>query len=235
VRQVLPEPADDVSPEALYRGPDRVAPPGRPWLVVNMITTADGATAIGGVSGPIGGPADRAVFAALRALADMVLVAAGTARAEDYGPTQPRADGSPGPRIAVVTRSGALDPGARLFTGGSPLVVTCEACPPERRSALAAVAEVIVCGEDEVDLATALAELETRGAATVLCEGGPSLNGQLIAADLVDEWCITTSPLLAGGTSARAASGPAPDRPIQMRLVHLLEGDGLLLARYLRQ
>jgi riboflavin biosynthesis pyrimidine reductase len=235
VRRLLPAPAEDVSAAELYGGHDRNAPPGRPWVVVNMIATADGATAVGGVSGPLGGPADKEVFTTLRASADVVVVAAGTARAEDYGPARPRPDGSPGPRIAVLTRSGNLDPSARLFSGGSPLVITCERCPAERRAALAAVAEVVVAGDDDVDLAVALAAMAGQGAATVLCEGGPSLNGQLVAAGLVDEWCLTLSPLLASGTSARPAHGPAPEPgPTRLRLAHLLEADGLLLARYLR-
>jgi riboflavin biosynthesis pyrimidine reductase len=235
MRQLLPAYASDVSIEELYSGADRRAPTGRPWLAVNMIATADGATAINGVSGPIGGPADKAVFAALRAAVDIVLVAAGTARAEDYGPARARPDGSPGPRLAVVTRSGSLDPAARLFSAGAPLVLTCGRCPSERHQALSAVAEVVVAGDDDVDPAAALAALADRGAKAVLCEGGPSLNGQLVAAGLVDEWCLTLAPLLGSGTSSRPAVGPDPAAgPATMRLAHLLEADGMLFARYLR-
>ncbi len=199
-----------------------------------MIATVDGATAVGGGSGPIGGPADKAVFAAIRGVADMVLVAAGTARAENYGPARARPDGTPGPRIAVVTRSGNLDVDSRLFSGGDPLVVTCEACPQARRAALTEVAEVIVTGDRDVDLASALAALADRGAAVVVCEGGPTLNGQMIANGLVDEWCQTLAPLLAGGPSPRAAvADTPPEAPAPMRLDRLLEADGLLFARYL--
>jgi riboflavin biosynthesis pyrimidine reductase len=249
VRQLLPEPDPQVAAPAATAGDGadedvaarvvgadpRPRPGGRPWVVVNMIATADGATAVGGVSGPIGAPPDRAMFAALRGVADVVLVAAGTARAEGYGPPRARPDGRPGPRLAVVTRSGDLDPAARLFEAGRPLVLTCEACPPERRQALAGVAEVVLAGGAAVDPAAALAALADRGADIVLCEGGPSLNGQLVAADLVDEWCLTTAPLLASGTSARATAGPEPPGgPRRFRLARLHEAGGLLLARYVR-
>lgn len=227
---------EGVDPTDVYAGDSRPAPAGRPWLIVNMIASADGATAIGGKSGPLGGPPDKRVFAALRGVADVVLVAAGTARAEGYGPAKRRPDGRPGPRLAVMTRSGDLDPSSRLFDADPPtLVVTCEACPPERRAALAEVAEVVVAGGAEVDLAAALGVLGDRGARVVLCEGGPSLSGQLIAAGLVDEWCITIAPLLAGGRSKRASVGDdPPGGPLRMRLDRLLEEDDLLFARYVR-
>jgi 5-amino-6-(5-phosphoribosylamino)uracil reductase len=235
VRQLLPDVVADRSPAELYTAVARPAPPERPWVAVNMIVSADGATAVDGVSGALGGPADKAVFAALRAAADVVLVGAGTARAEGYGPARARPDGSPGPRIAVVTRSGALDPGARLFTGGSPLVITCEDCPAERRAELAGVAEVVLAGSTDVDPGRAVGALRERGAAVVLCEGGASLNGQLVAADLVDEWCLTLAPALVAGASSRAAVGPSPATgATDLRLAHLAEADGFLFARYLR-
>jgi riboflavin biosynthesis pyrimidine reductase len=196
---------------------------------VNSIASADGGTAVDGVSGPLGGPADKEVFVAIRAVADAVLVGAGTVRAERYRPARAR--------IAVVTASGDLDPGLPVFADPArpPLVLTCEACPPERRERLAAVAEVVLAGSTTVDVGGAVAELGARGAAVVLAEGGPSLNGQLVAADLVDEWCLTLSPTLLAGTSARAATGPSPvHAPLRFRLDRLLEQDGLLFARYLR-
>jgi riboflavin biosynthesis pyrimidine reductase len=236
VRLLVPRFVDEVDAGELVAAEARAPHGPRPWVVVNMVATADGAIAVGGVSGPLGGPSDKVVFAALRSAADVVLVAAGTARAEGYGPARARPDGSPGPRIAVVTRSGALDPTARLFSGGAPLVLTCEACPADRRAALAEVAEVVVAGEADVDLGAALDALAARGARVVLAEGGPTLNGQLVAAGLVDEWCLSLSPLLAGGDAARAAVGPAAPPPLGLALDRvLLADDGLLLLRYLRR
>lgn len=236
MRLLLPRHIEHVDAAEVVGAEVRAPRGSRPWVVVNMVATADGATDIDGRSGPIGGPADKVVFGALRAAADVVLVAAGTARAEGYGPARARPDGAPGPRIAVVTRSGDLDPSARLFGGGAPIVLTCEACPAERRTALEAVAEVVVAGGAGVDLALALDELGRRGARVVLCEGGPTLNGQLVAADLVDEWCITVSPLLAGGAAKRAAVGAATDPPVALALDRVLaDDDGLLLLRYVRR
>lgn len=232
--------ADDLDEHAvvaLVAEEGRTPAGGRPWVVVNMVASADGATAVAGRSGALGGPTDKLVFQALRAAADVVLVAAGTARAEGYRPARPRPDGSPGPRIAVVTRSGDLDPAAELFAAGSPIVLTCAACPADRQAALAEVAEVVVVGDDDVDLGAALAELGRLGAAVVLCEGGPTLNGQLVSADLVDEWCLTVSPLLAGGDAKRAAIGSIPaDPPVGLALERVLaDDDGLLLLRYVRR
>ena len=202
-----------------------------------MVTTADGATAVGGVSGDLGGEADRAVFGALRRAAEVVLAGAETVRAEDYGQARDRPDGSPGPRIALVTRSGHLDPAAKLFRGDQPpLIYTCAACPPERVETLRAVAEVVLVGDELVDLGAALADLGRRGVRVVDCEGGPRLNGQLIELDLVDEWCVTVDPSLAGGISKRSSlADDAPQGgPRRLRLDQLLEADGVLLARYVR-
>jgi len=238
VRQLLPVEIDDVDPVAAYAADARPAPPGRPWVVVNMISSVDGATAVGGVSGPLGGPPDKRVFAAVRGVADAIVVGAGTVRAERYGPARV-ADGRRPPRIAVVTASGDLDPGLRLFADAAPedpppLVVTCEACPPARRAGLAVVAEVVVAGEARVDLGLALAALAARGVAVAVAEGGPSINGQLVAADLVDEWCLSLAPWLVGGGSPRAAVGEPGPEPRPLRLDRLLVEDDLCFARYLR-
>jgi riboflavin biosynthesis pyrimidine reductase len=238
VRRLLPPDGPAVDLDDPYPGVRREPPPGRPWVLVNMVTTVDGATAVGGVSGDLGGEVDRAVFASLRRAADVVLAGAETVRAEDYGQARARPDGSPGPRIAVVTRSGHLDPGAKLFRGDHrPLVFTCAACPADRLAALQDVAEVVVVGDELVDLGAALSELGRQGARVVDCEGGPRLNGQLIERDLVDEWCVTVDPSLAGGWAKRSSlADEAPADGIRtLRLDQLLEADGVLLARYVRE
>lgn len=239
MRQLLPEPLDDVDPAALYAADARPAPTGRPWVLVSMASSIDGATAVGGVSGPLGGPADARVFAALRGVADVLLVGASTVRAERYGPPKRRGDRTP-PRLAVVTASGDLDPGLRLFAEVDPdlpppLVLTCDACPADRREALAAVAEVVLAGDDRVDLTVAVATLHELGARIVLAEGGPALNGQLLAAGLVDEWCASFAPVLVGDMSARTApGGEATPSPLAMRLDRLLVEDDVCFARYVR-
>jgi riboflavin biosynthesis pyrimidine reductase len=198
-----------------------------------------------GRSGQLGRPADRALFSALRAVGDVVLAGAGTVRAEGYGPARPtaaqraarRARGQAEvPPIAVVTRSLQLALDGRLFADDAPppIIVTCEAAPADLRRAAAERAEVIVAGVDDVDLPGAMAELRGRGFEVVTCEGGPRLNGDLVAADLVDEWALTVAPLLVGDRSDRSAVGPRPAAPRGCRLERVLEGDGLLLGRWVR-
>lgn len=237
MRQLLPEPVDDVDPAALYAADRRPAQGRRPWVLVNMITSTDGAIAVDGRSGPLGGPADKRVFRALRGVAGTILVGAGTVRAERYGPAR-LPGGRPGPPIAVVTRTGELDPGLRLFAeadpSAPPIVLTCRACPPDRLAALERVADVVVAGDATVDLGAALALLAGRGVDVVVAEGGPSLNGELLAGGLVDEWCLTLAPLLVGGRSRRAVDGPPPVGPLVLVLDRLLEEDGFLFARYVR-
>lgn len=239
-------------PLTAYAGDARPPPPGRPWVTCNTATSADGATAVDGVSATLGGAIDRAVFGAIRALADVILVGAATVRVEDYRPGRSSAAGramrvargqAAAPRIAVVSGSLSVDPAARLLAeagpGEGPLVLTTAAAPADRRVALAAagaeVVDVPAGAGGAVDVAAALAMLGRRGASVVLCEGGPTLTGQLMAADLVDEWCLTLGPLLVGGTSDRAAVGPPVGTPLALRLERLVAGDdGTCCLRYVR-
>ncbi|HEX6423802.1 MAG TPA: dihydrofolate reductase family protein [Acidimicrobiales bacterium] len=245
---LLPVPERDVDPIALYAADDRPAPAARPWVLANMIATADGsAVDAAGRSGGIGGPADRAVFFALRGVADVILAGAATVVAEDYGPARPppairrmrRERGQPeAPRIAVVTASLGIDPGRRLFRDAAddrrPIVLTVEGADPARRRALAAVADVHDAGVDRVEWHRALSVLaEVTGARSVLCEGGPTTIGQLVADDLIDELCLTIAPSLVAGTGSRIAHGPiATDR--RLALDRVLAADGHLFLRYLR-
>jgi len=220
MRLLFPNSADDVDVATLYSSAER---PRSPWVLVNMISTIDGATAIGGMSGGLGGPADKRVFTAIRSVADVILVGAGTVRAENYGPD---------PRLAIVTASLDLDPHSRVFSGDArPTVLTSSDADAARRDALSAAANIVEVNEGRhVDLRAALAHLE----GVVVCEGGPSLNGQLVADDLVDELCLSLSPLLAAGDSPRVAHGAAADAPRPLQLAHALEEDGLLFLRYVR-
>jgi riboflavin biosynthesis pyrimidine reductase len=224
MRQLLPTPLDPVDPAAVYG--DLPDARGRPGVRLNMIASVDGATTLGGVSGGLGGRADQALFAVLRSLADVVLVAAGTVRAEGYGPSS-----TP---VAVVSRSLRLDWDAPFFAAprARPLVVTVAQAPPAGLARAAAVADVVVAGERSVDLAAALVELGRRGWRAVLAEGGPSLNGQLAAAGLLDELCLTLSPRLAGGGAKRILDGVPLPGPAGLRLRSLCEQDGFLFLRY---
>jgi riboflavin biosynthesis pyrimidine reductase len=243
----------------LYAYPDAAAARPAPWLRANMIASVDGAASLSGLSGALSGAADRLVFSVLRSLADVILVAAGTARAEKYRPVraseiwpQLRRGRPATPPIAVITRSLDLDAGHALLAGGPgqarTIVLTTQAAPAGRRDAAARHADVIVAGPDTVSPAAAVGVLAARGHRRVLVEGGPSLLGQISAAGLLDEICLTFSPVLAGSPAGRILSQPRADQPGPgpgpscgrpglpegLRLAHVLEDQGSLLCRYLR-
>jgi len=220
VRRLLPEPPADSTVADAY------AWPAGDWLRACMISTLDGRiVGADGTSGSISGPADRAVFGQLRRTADCVLVGAGTVRAEDYRPAiRP---------TAVVSAALSLDPGAALFTGPAPvMVITTEDADPDRMLAIASVADVIVAGDDSVDLTVAVAALRERGYRQILAEGGPRLLAALTAADLVDEYCLTWSPTIAGGSGpGLLADVPFPAEH-HLTCTELFVEDGFLFARY---
>ena len=224
---------DDVALAAHYAWPDDLA---APFVRVNFVSSVDGAVSVDGRSGGLGSEADKAVFGLLRELAEVVLVGAGTVRAEHYrGARRPTRGRATPPPIAVVTGSADLDPGSRLFTDTlvAPLILTTEDAPSERRRALvAAGGELVVLPALTPDVL--LAELDRRGLHRVLCEGGPSLLGALQAADAVDELCLTLSPLLVGGEVGRIAHGPAGSPARTMTLAGALQSDDTLLLRYRR-
>ncbi|MBX0300292.1 pyrimidine reductase family protein [Cryobacterium sp. 1639] len=215
-----------------------------PHLRVNFVSSLDGAATHDGLSGGLGDAADRLVFDTLRMLTDVILVGAGTVRAEGYGGIRfteeavawRLAHGLPEhPPVAIVSGRLDLDPAHPVFTRAAtrPLVVTHAQAPAERRAALAAVADVLVCGEAAVDHGSLARTLTERGYPQVLCEGGPSLFGALLAADTVDELCLTLAPLLESGQAPRIAVAPEGSSR-RMRLVHALPAGDTLLLRYLR-
>jgi riboflavin biosynthesis pyrimidine reductase len=202
-------------------------PPERPWVRANMVATVDGAAAGGdGLSGTVSGPADRAVFGVLRRLADVVLVGAATVRAEGYRPARLP--------IAVVSGRLDLDLDAPLYAAAEhrTLVITCATAPPDRLALAREVADVLVCGEQRVDLAAAVTELDRRGLGRVLCEGGPTLLRALAGEGLLDELCLTVAPNLVGGAAGRILGGELLPAAAALTLRQLLEDDGWLFARY---
>nr|WP_274637453.1 pyrimidine reductase family protein [Microbacterium bovistercoris] len=216
-----------------------------PRVRMNFVSSADGAVTLDGRSGPLGGQTDRALMEVLRAMADVVLVGAGTVRVEGYGGVAPqpedaawrRAHGlSPVPRLAIVSGRLDLSPAAAVFTEASarPLVITRAASPTARREALAEVADVIVCGDATVDLSLMVAALADRGMPQILSEGGPHLFGSLLDADVVDELCLTLAPHVVGGGAGRIAQGAAEgDRALGLRSI-LRDDDGFVFLRYAR-
>jgi riboflavin biosynthesis pyrimidine reductase len=241
VRIVFPDHQEDADPAVVYA--DLPVVPGRASVRLNMIVSVDGGTSWNGVSGGLGGPADKALFAVMRSLTDLVLVASGTMRAEHYGPAvlsaearaERRARGQTDvPAIAVVSRTCDFDFDAPFFAAADarPLVVTVDAADPALRARAAEVADVVVAGETDVDLARAVAAIGDRGVATILAEGGPTLNGELARARLLDELCVTLAPLLASGDAKRIISGSRLDELEALRLRSVCEQDGYLFLRY---
>jgi riboflavin biosynthesis pyrimidine reductase len=225
---------------------DAYAYPRERWLRANFVTSADGAAWVDGRSAGLSSDGDMRLFGLLRVLADAVLVGAGTARIEEYKPARGRPslaalrEGRPlAPTIAVVSRSLALDLSSPLFTEAPPdartIVVTCTASDAGRRASAAKVADLVIAGEQSVDLGQALDALAERGLGRVLCEGGPHLLGDLSVSGLLDELSLSVSPTLAGPGAGRIIAGPlGPARPLALKHV-LAEDDGFLFCRYLAE
>ena len=238
----IPAEADERTLATLYAHP--LPGSGTAWVRANMVASLDGAaTGPDRRSGTINGEADLRVFQVLRAAADVVLIGAGTARAEGYGAlTVPaglaaaRADR--GQRadleLAVISGAGTL-PAALLDTDRPPLIVTMADRPDlDALRARIGADRVVVAGVGHVDLSAALADLAARGLVRVLAEGGPHVLGDLLAAGLVNELCLTWSPLLVAGPASRVIAHTAWFSPAVVATpAHLLHSDGVLLGRWL--
>jgi riboflavin biosynthesis pyrimidine reductase len=241
-----PGPDGELDPGALalaYAYPGLSA--GQTWVRANFVSTLDGAaTGDDGRSGSINTGADRDVFALLRALCDVVLVGAGTARVEGYkratvsAPWSDLRKGRPAhPPTAVFSRSGDVPPalGQARENAGAVLLVTCEragtAAIDLARSTLGED-QVIVRGHESVDLPAALDALSARGLSRVLCEGGPHLMRDLTASGRLDELCLTIVPSLVAGDHPRITAGAAVTTNLTPRL--LIESEGTILGRWTR-
>lgn len=232
------QPLDDAELAEFYR-----CPTGRRWVRANFVSTLDGAAQGPDYrSGSISGTADKRAFALLRALADVILVGAGTARAEKYGPAEIRPElaavrkahghTEDTPPIAVVTSS--LDLPERLLADPRTLVFV----PGHRAGECGELSErvqVVLSDDDRVDVGFVLDTLDERGYRRISCEGGPRFFAELVAQDLIDELCLTMAPLLLPGKALRVTNGPPVEQPVQMLLAGLLEDDGYLFSRWLRR
>ncbi|HEY3737557.1 MAG TPA: pyrimidine reductase family protein [Jatrophihabitans sp.] len=242
MRSLIPDATGSVDLHAFYAA--GWSEPG--GLRMNFVSSVDGAATAEGLSKGLQTPGDNTVFATLRDLGDVILVGAGTVRAENYRPSRPSAARQEirlahgyqaVPPIAVVTRSLDLDPTSELFADAAPaartVVLTVASAPDEARATLDAVADVVICGEDVVDLRVAVAALRERGHRRILSEGGPHLFSEFAAAGLVDELCLSISPLLSGPGGPRISQGlPWQGDPLPLTLTGLLEEDGGLFCRY---
>jgi riboflavin biosynthesis pyrimidine reductase len=221
----------------------------RCWVRANMIASVDGGATVDGRAGGLAGPGDRVLFKVMREIADVVLVGAGTVRAENYSGAQLSAASrqarqargqSEIPPIAVVTASGALDPNSRLFalTDTPPLIFTTNASVVATRDRLHDQADVLDASTADpihVDPAAVLAELARRGLYRVLCEGGPTLLGDIVAANLLDELALTVAPMLVAGSPPRVVRSASP-ASTQLATEHILTDDGgYLYLHYTRR
>jgi 5-amino-6-(5-phosphoribosylamino)uracil reductase len=242
------EPAPrELGEEDLRRLYELPGAPQAPWLAVNFVSSADGAVTEHGHSEGLSDAADRRIFLLGRELADVILVGAGTARAEQYRGARTSAEKrrrrsaegrEPVPPIVVVSTRASLDPAARLFTDTTvpPIVVTTEHAPAEQRYRLAeAGADVVVAGRCRVDLTRMRDELAARGLHRLCCEGGPTLFGSLLAEHLVDELRLTVSPLLTAGPAGRIVHGPTVTPPRELSLASVVRSRDSLMLRYLNR
>jgi riboflavin biosynthesis pyrimidine reductase len=238
-----PDPLDDEALTSLYAPADR----SRPLLRVNFVTSVDGAVEVEGFSAGLfsaglSRDADLRIFGLLRMTCDALLVGAGTLRHEGYRALRLderrrawRRDHGLAEYPTLVIVSGALELApsnpALAEAPVRPIVLTHASAPVDRRAALEPVADVLTAGDDEVDLAAGVSRLTERGLPQVLCEGGPHLFGALAAAGVVDEVCLTLSPLLAGAGAGRIVAGPTAP-PHRLALGHVLASADVLLLRY---
>jgi riboflavin biosynthesis pyrimidine reductase len=245
VRRLYPTYAEDVDLVASYAYPEM--PFGGRWLRANMITSVDGAaTDPRSSSRGLASTADRRLLVALRGMSDVILAGATTVRREVYKRSRPREEVvqwrkshglSPAPRLAVVSASLDFDYLSDLFQaddGPIPIVVTTADAPSLRLATVKELVEVIVAGTGRVDLGRAVAALAERGLMRILCEGGPTLLGQLAEAWLIDELCVTVAPTLAGRPDASSILRwpRARHELVPLRLTDVFEDSGYLFTRY---
>ena len=242
MRALLPRPLDEVDDQFLL---DSYAAPAGCFTRFNFVSSLDGSATLGGLSGAMGSPADFRVFSLLRRLADVILVGAGTVRAEGYdGPLlddqslawRQHAGKGGHPPLGIISRSARLEPQAPVFTRapGQVFVFHSAPVPESRRLQYPAQVQLIRVpegGDGGCDPAAVLQWLHGQGLNMVHAEGGPRIFGQFIASGLVDSLCLSFSPLLAGGQGPRISQA-AQQSPQPMVLHHLLEQDSMLLAEY---
>jgi riboflavin biosynthesis pyrimidine reductase len=215
------------------------APDDRPFVYLNMVASVDGRAALDGSSHALGSETDTLLLTELRTLADAVLIGSGTLRAEGYGglvgnvervARREAAGRTPTPTAVLLSRGLDLPWDAGLFEAADQPVLVytgADAEPPD----VAAPLEVVRLPDPTP--AAALADLRARGVRALMCEGGPTLNGALLAAGVVDELFLTLSPLLAGNRDApRIVEGDELPAPARLYLEWVLHHDDELYLRY---
>ncbi len=210
----------------------------------NMVLTPDGGGAFHGRTKAITDSHDQALLGYLRSLADAIMVGSATVQAEQYGTVRlnpasrsrrEQAGQSAAPPLVVVTARAQLPTSLPIFDPDGPrTIIATVAASAEQAAELREVADVVVVGDDEIDPARILAELNERGLHRILCEGGPYLLSRLVESDLVDDMCLTLSPYLTGSQPTTMQPPSALVNPTRLELRHVLTRDDLLYLRYSR-
>lgn len=209
-----------------------------------MVAGLDGTASVDGRVGSLSTGPDQALFRSMRQIADIVLVGAETVRREGYGPVRlteqakaqrRRLGQSPTPPVAVVSRTLTFDWAASVFADAPEdartHIITCAAADPERRAEAEQFATVVVAGDERVEPAAALRELAKLGYRVMLCEGGPTWLGELVAADRLDELCLSISPLIGGDPLPVCVTPPGAELT-RFRLKAAMTEDHTLFLRY---
>ncbi|HWF72872.1 MAG TPA: dihydrofolate reductase family protein [Solirubrobacteraceae bacterium] len=241
-RRLHPEPATvELLPLLAELRLSELAGDERPYVIANFVASADGRATLGGRSGPLGDDGDHETFHGLREQVDAVLAGTGTLRAEHYGRlvrTPERVERrvahglAPTPLMCIITRSGALPTDIPLLADPESTVVVYTGSPVEIDAA--AAVEVVHVDPAELTPVTVFRRLRAdHGVRSVLCEGGPTLFGALVHAQVVDELFLTVAPKLAGGgTGPPITVGAELLDPAELALAWVLERAGSLYLRY---
>ncbi len=247
MKQIFPEEIE-VDPAAVYNSDVRTHLKSRPWILLNMVNSVDGFISFEGRAGGLSGAADKNIYQIIRALADIILVGAGTIRAEKYkAPKTPDGDlaafrESRGqekrPRIAVISGELNLDPDMGLFADRHledkpPLIYTKSESLEKGSSGFNSSAEIVAFPESELNVSTIVEDLFNKNAKIVVCEGGPNLNSHLLAAGLIDEFCLSVSPRAVGGEDPATFLNRPVDSPTELSLDRILLEEEFLFCRYL--
>lgn len=240
LQRLFPDPAE-VDAEDLHARLDlgSHAPPKRPYLVLNMVSSLDGRATRDGTTRELGAEVDQRLFHLLRTQADAIMAGAGTVRVERYGRpvrsdelTERRVAASldPNPPLVVISDRLQLPPDLPVMQDPEARVLVVTGAEHELPGVRAQVV-YIRTGDDLPAMLQVLRE--EHGIRSVLCEGGPTLNSFLLAAEAVDELFLCTSPQLVGGSDALTiVAANALAKPRAAELVWLLRGGGELFARW---
>jgi len=247
MKQIFPEEIE-VDPITVYNSDVRTPFKTRPWVLLNMVNSVDGFVSFEGRAGGLSGLADKNIYQIIRGLADIILVGAGTVRSENYkAPKTPQGrlaefresrGQEKRPRIAVLSGELNLNPDMGLFAerhpeDKPPLIYTKSESLEENASKLVSSSEIIDFPKKELTVSRVVSDLFKQDGKIVVCEGGPNLNANLLAAGLIDEFCLSVSPRAVGGEDPAAFLNNPVNSPVELTVDRILMEEEFLFCRYL--